>query len=358
VRLGYDLRIHRYPPGGTTVYAAEIMRRMAAQRAESWDVLGIPGWPRLAHGGGVPPPLRQGANLALDVGWVTVGAAVSGLTRRLDAWFAPAIPLGATIRSPTVVVMHGIDFLLVPQFYEPGFRRIAELFTRLAARRATRIAVPSDHVRDIVVNQLGVAPDKVTTIRWGLDHLPPPDDGRHHPRPYALFVGQTQPMWNVDILLDAWRAGAGADLDLLISGPSGRDEPRIRRRVNDEGLSQRVHFTGHVPSSRLMALMRDAEIFVYPARADDRGLAPLESMLFGVPTAVADRGALPEVTQGAAETFDPEDLDAVIDVIRRLREDEALRARLRRDGPEVGRRLGWDNAATAFWHQVDLAIQA
>lgn len=356
MRLGYDARIHRYPPGGTTVYASEIMRRLAARRAGTWEVVGIPGWFRASRRAPVPSPIRQGANLALDLGWVAAGGALSAARAGFDAWFAPAVPIPATITVPSVVVMHGIDYVVAPQLYEPAFRRVAELFARVSARRATRIAVPSDHVRGIVVDHLGVAPEKVTTIRWGLDHLPPPDRGRQHPRPYALFVGQTQPLWNVDVLLDAWRAGAAGDLDLVISGPAGRDEPRIRRRVADGGLAERVYFTGLVPSSRLMALMRDAEIFVYPARADDRGLAPLEAMLFGVPTAVADRAALPEVTKGAAITFDPDDLDAVIDVIRRLREDDALRARLRREGPEVGRQLRWDDAVTAFWTEVDAAM--
>jgi glycosyltransferase involved in cell wall biosynthesis len=328
---------------------------MADERPDTWDVIRLPGWPRVRRAPRIPAPLRKATNLGLDIGWVTAGGALSAARGRFDAWFAPAVPLPVTLTLPSVLVMHGIDYIVQPHLYEAGFGSVASVLARASARRATRIAVPSDYVRRIVIDQLGIAPDRVTTIRWGLDHLPPPDAERLHPRPYALFVGQPQPVWNVDILLDAWGAGAAPDLDLVISGPSGRDESRIRRRVADEDLSDRVHFTGHVSSPRLMALMRDAEIFVYPARADDRGMAPLESMLFGVPTAVADRGALPEVTQGAAETFDPEDLDAVIDVITRLRTDEVLRTRLRREGPLVGRELRWGEAARAFWREVDLA---
>jgi alpha-1,3-rhamnosyl/mannosyltransferase len=355
VRLAYDQRIRRYPPGSTAVYADVIRDRMAGQRSGSWDVVAIPGWPRLERNSRVFRPLRRIGNLALDLGWVAVGGAASAALGGVDAWFAPAVPLPATLRVPSVVIMHGIDYVTQPELYDKGFVQVAPLMARMTARRATRIAVPSEYVRQIVIERFSVAPDRVTTIRWGLNHLPPPLAERQHPRPYALTVGQTQPLWNIDVLLDAWRAGAAGDLDLVISGPPGREDHRIKDRVAREGLADRVRFMGTTPSPVLMALMRDAEIFVYPAMADDRGMAPLEAMLFGVPTAVSNRAAMAEVTQGAAAIFDPGNPDEVIETVRRLREDNDLRARLRRDGPPVGRRLRWDDAAAAFWRELDLA---
>ncbi len=358
MRLGFDLRIHRYPPGGTTSYADWILGRMAELRPDGWQVVPVAGWPRLPRRTRLPAPIRRGANLALDLGWLTLGGPAEAARGRFGAWFAPGGPLPCTLRQPSVVIIYGIDFMLLPHLYEPGFRRVAAILARVTARRASRIVAPSDYTRRTIVEHLGVLPEKVTTIPFGLDHLPAPDPRNQHPRPYALFVGQTQPEWNVGVLLDAWRSGAGGELDLVISGPIGRDEPGLRGRVEQEGLAKRVYFTGHLPSPRLMALIRDADIFLYPALADGRGMPPLEAMLFGVPTAVSNRGALVEVTKGAALTFDPDDPDALVDVVTRLREDDELRRRLRREGPEVARRYRWDDAVTGYWREVQLALDA
>lgn len=357
MRLGFDLRIHRYPPGGTTAYADVIMRRMAERRADGWEVVAVPGWPRLSRQTSLPAPIRRGANLALDLGWLTWGGPLEAFRGRLGAWFAPAGPLPGTLSVPSVVIIHGIDFMVLPQLYEPGFRRVAEILARITAARASRIIVPSEYVRRTVVEHLAVPPGKVATIPWGLDHLPPPDPRIEHPRPYALFIGQTLPAWNVGALLDAWRSGAGGDLDLVISGARGTDEPGLQRRVQQEGLAGRVVFTGLLPGPRLMALIRDADIFVYPVLADGFGKPPLEAMLLGVPTAVSDRGALADVTKGAALTFDPEDPDALVDAVKRLREDDDLRRRLRREGPEVARQYRWDDAVNGFWREVELAME-
>ncbi len=358
MRLGFDLRIHRYPPGGTTVYADVILNRMAERRRDEWEVVAVHGWPRLSRQNNLPAPIRRGTNLALDVGWLTLGGPLRSIRGGFAAWFAPAGPLPVTLPEPSVVIIHGIDFMLLPHLYEPGFRQVAEILARVTARRASRIIAPSNYVRDTIVEHLHVPPEKVTTIAWGLDHLPPPDPGTEYPRPYALFVGQTQPAWNAGALLDAWRAGAGGELDLVLYGPSGTQDLALRRRVEQEGLAGRVQFIAHLPAPRLMALIRDADIFVHPALADGSGKPPLEALLLGVPTAVANRGALAEVTKGAALTFDPEDPDAVVDAVTRLREDEELRRRLRRVGPGVARQYRWDDAITGFWHEVDLAVQA
>jgi hypothetical protein len=48
----------------------------------------------------------------------------------------------------------------------------------------------------------------------------------------------------------------------------------------------------------------------------------------------------------------------VVDVIRRLREDEALRARLRADGPRVARQLHWGDTARLLWQEVDRAVES
>ena len=348
----------RYPPGGTAGYARIAMERMAAGRPIEWEVIGLEGWRRIDHASRTPAVLRRTSNLALDTGWLVLGAAIEAARRRLDAWFTPASLLPLALPRPAVAIMHNLAFLLVPDLFEPGYQKATERLHRLAVARAARIITPSDFLRGVVIDRLGATPDRVRTIPWGIDHLPAPaaSPGIDLPRPYALFIGQTQPHWNVGALLDAWRAGVPDDLALVISGAAGRDDASLRRRVDREGLAGRVHFTGLLPADRLMAVIRDAHLFVDPSLAEGFGKPVLETMRLGVPCAVSSGGALPEVTNGAALVFDPMDAEAVADAVTRLHGDRDLRQRLHIEGPKVASQYRWARSVEGYWEEVRAAV--
>lgn len=358
MRLGFDLRIMRYPPGGTASYARIAMERLAAGRPADWEVVGLRGWPRLGHASSLPPALRRATNAALDIGWLGWGAPWEMARNHLDAWFTPASILPLTVPRPTVTVMHNLAFLVVPELFESHYRKATERLHRLSVMRATRIITPSEFLRAIVIDRLGAAPERVRTIPWGMDHLPvaAQSSGVDVAGPYALFIGQTQPHWNVGALIDAWQRDVPDELSLVISGAAGAQDGELRRRVERAGLAGRVRFTGLLAPERLMALIRDARLFVDPSLAEGFGKPVIETMLLGIPCAVAARGALPEVTQGGALVFDPEDADGLADVITRLHEDDALRRRLRAKGPKVARQYVWAQSVAGYWEEIRAAL--
>ena len=83
---------------------------------------------------------------------------------------------------------------------------------------------------------------------------------------------------------------------------------------------------------------------LHPSADEGFGLTPLEAMACGVPTAVSNAGALPEVCGDAAILVDPHDPDAWAEAISRLLEDDDLRATL------IAR--GCTRAEGFRWHRV------
>ncbi len=124
-------------------------------------------------------------------------------------------------------------------------------------------------------------------------------------------------------------------------GPLHPDElaPFVERGCADR-VAQRT-----VSDRELPALYGRATAFVYPSLYEGFGLPVLEAFAARCPVVLSNASCLPEVAADAAEYFDPHDVEALLEALRRVTDDRARREELRRSGD---RRLGafsWDLTA-------------
>jgi glycosyltransferase involved in cell wall biosynthesis len=132
---------------------------------------------------------------------------------------------------------------------------------------------------------------------------------------------------------------------LVLAGPPGDDEPRLRALAADLGVAERVRFADWVADEDLNALYSCAACFALPSLIEGFGLPVLEAMAHGTPVACSDRWSLPEVAGDAALLFDPDDQAAVTGALRRLLEDRELAQQLGRRGVERAREFTWERTA-------------
>jgi glycosyltransferase involved in cell wall biosynthesis len=359
MRLAIDMTVVRQAPfAGTARYAREVFGAMSAVFPPGAQIIPVSGWPRWRAPARLRP-IQRVTNLGLDAGWLTGGAMAAAARHRVDAWFGPANLLPPALPRPMIVTIHDLNFLTVPGSYDSGYARYAARTFRLSARRASRVVTGSKASRTEVVDRFDLDPAKVSVVYPGADHLtavePTTRDLGLPPR-YALFVGQTEPHKNVAMLLDAWRAGVPADLDLVICGPAGRDDARLRDLAAAPDLRSRVHFLGLMGDQELARAYQDARLFLFPSLSEGFGFPPLEAMARGIPTAVSNAGSLPEVTNGGAVVFDPRDVDALADLVTRLATDSDLRTKLRAKGRIVAGRYTWAATAAALWEEARQAV--
>lgn len=352
MKLGFDLGILRHPYSGTARYAEELLGAMTAVRRPSDAVIVAPGWRRLHRG----HRLLRVVNLASDLAWTTIGVPAVVLRQRIDVWYSPSNVIPPLLKCPSIVTIHDVNFLLQPDTYDRGYARYAEVMFRMSALRAAHVITDSEFSRGHLMQAFGVPGDRVSVVYPGLDHTlsarasAAPVQGL--PERFALFVGQTEPHKNVGLLLDAWEAGAPADLNLVIAGQPGRAHASITERAVRPPLAGRVLVLGKVTSGQLETLYARAACFLFPSRAEGFGFPPLEAMARGVPAAVARAGSLPEVTAGAALTFDPDDPHELAACILKMAVDSGIRSSLISDGIRVSSGYRWSAAAEAIWDLV------
>jgi glycosyltransferase involved in cell wall biosynthesis len=163
--------------------------------------------------------------------------------------------------------------------------------------------------------------------------LPGAAGGSPHPRPYFLVVGRLEKMKGVQAAIEAFRSHR--DDDLLIVG-DGSYEATLRRLA--AGLPH-VHFLGRLPYSRLQALFRHATALIVPSVGYETfGIVILEAFVQRTPVIVHNLGALPEIVQQSGGGLVYSDATGLVDALRALRPDTALRRSLGERGYEAYRR--------------------
>jgi glycosyltransferase involved in cell wall biosynthesis len=113
-----------------------------------------------------------------------------------------------------------------------------------------------------------------------------------------LYVGRLVPQKGVEFLIQAVPriAAKYAGAKFVIVG-EGWLRGHLEYLANMMGQRWRVNFTGFIPDSELVALMRSADVLVIPSVYEPFGIVALEGMAAEVPVVASQVGGLAEVVE-------------------------------------------------------------
>lgn len=261
---------------------------------------------------------------------------------------------------PVVATIHDLSFEHLPETFKRRSRVQLRLTVRRTARAAARLLAPSEHTRRDLVETYAVEPRRVdVTPLAAPPHFAPVKAESELRRvrelyriegDYVLTVGSIQPRKNLARLINAYsllrRARPHAKLpQLVLVGKRAWLYGETLRLIREQGLEALTVLTGYVPEADLPALYSGALCFVYPSYFEGFGLPPLEAMQCGAPVIAGERTSLPEVVGDAGLLFDPFDVEALGQALKRVIDDGDLRASLRRKGIERAKRFSWHETA-------------
>jgi glycosyltransferase involved in cell wall biosynthesis len=241
-----------------------------------------------------------------------------------------------SVRVPTIVTLYDVQHLDLPQLFSRAERAFRARAYDGSARRAARVLVSSEFVRDRAVERLGLDPARVRVIPFGIDHtrFAPGDEPR---QPCLLYPARAWPHKNHERLLEAF---------VLLR----RERPELRLVLTGGGHSTAtpdgVDVRGHVSSDELGWLYRHAAALVFPSLYEGFGQPPLEAMACGCPVACSNAASLPEVVGDAARLFEPTDPRAIADAVR-----DVL------DAPDEWAARGVARAAQFTWERTARATE-
>jgi glycosyltransferase involved in cell wall biosynthesis len=211
--------------------------------------------------------------------------------------------LGALLRKPVILTVHGSDINLRPRF-RPDRKRI--LF---ALRRSRTVITVSDALRASVIH-MGISEHKVVTIYNGVDaqQFTPIDTvaARNRLRlptnaHLILFVGNLHPKKGTRHLIEACARlpALNKSFRLVIVG-DGPERARLEGAVSQLGLAEHITFAGEQPHGEIRWWMNACDVFVLPSLHEGFGIVSLEALACGKPVVATAVGGIPEIISSPA----------------------------------------------------------
>jgi glycosyltransferase involved in cell wall biosynthesis len=265
-------------------------------------------------------------------------------------------------RALPFIVVHDLYFLDHAADTQAEIRRD---YASLAARHASRAAgvvVVSEYTAAAVRDRLGVAPEKIVICPPGApDWAPrePAPEGARTSRP-LLFIGSPDPRKNLPRLLRAYARLVDRLPDapeLLLAGTPPAADSEVGRMLGAAPWAGRVRHVGYVADADRPALFRGTAALLLPSLDEGFGMPALEAMTVGVPVICSDRGALPEVTGGAAVLTDPEDEEALAQAMARLLTSPDLAAACADAGRRRAQAFSWRDSAARLLEAYRRALE-
>lgn len=233
-----------------------------------------------------------------------------------------------------------------------GYRKVF----KVATGKSGKILVPSKSVKELLVDEWKINSEKIVITHEGVDNHVLNISGKINEaesekildkfkikKPYLFYVGNAHPHKNVEGLIRAFLVlrQKYSNLKLVLSGYDHYFWQRLKKENQHEGII----YTGFVTDEELVALYKEAKVFVLPSFEEGFGIPILEAMACSCPVASSNTASLPEVGGEAALYFDPVKPDDMVEKISKILKDKKLRQTLIEKGLKRYKQFSWKKLA-------------
>ena len=301
----------------------------------------------------------------LNASWHRLGwPPVEWLTgRSYDVVHSPAPLLLPSNGAAGLITIHDLDFLAHPERTRAEMRHAYPALVARHAAAADGIIVVSEHVAEKASRLLRIDPERISVCPHGVPRWAPAprlEPGNPAGR-YVLFLGTLEPRKNVDGLLAAYAELIARRPDappLRLAGAAVAGATTWRNVIAHRPLAGKVDYHGYVSDRDRQTVYAGARLLVLPSFDEGFGMPVAEAMSLGVPVVASTRGALPEVSGGAALLVDPEDVSGLSQAMERVLFEGGLARRMGEDGLRRAASFSWPRAAELTRAAYERAIEA
>lgn len=258
----------------------------------------------------------------------------------------------------SVISIHDLIFLEHPKLYKSIDRSLYKNKVTYGTRAANKIIAVSEQTKQDIMRHLDVDESRIRVVYQGCSrqfyHRIGQDDLRNSqrkfalPSEYLLYVGTIEERKNLLQIVMAINQGKFR-IPLVVVGRKTAYYKQVKEYIEKHHL-QNIHFLDHVQTADLPAIYQSSKGFIYPSSYEGFGIPILEALNSGVPVITSRGGCLEETAGKGGILIDPMDQEEMIEAMRLVLEDSALKDRLIREGGAHALRFREEHTIPALYN--------
>lgn len=293
--------------------------------------------------------------------WTQLRLPAAAMLDRVDVLHCPANACPRWMPVPTVVTVHDLIPLDLPEGRPTEELARFEQAVASACRHAAAVLTPSKYTRRRLIDGHGLRPKRGIVIPWGVTVDDQgvrdiSDAGRVLERygvggRYLLHMGAAEPRKNTRGVIEAWamvRAGYRANWKLVVVGLDEQTRAELDRLCEVLGIKEHTLLHGFASEEDLPVLLSGASALVYPSLSEGFGLPVLEAFASATAVLTSDATSLPEIAGNAAEIVPPGSATALASAMTRLMKDPIRRGELVSRGVRRLAKYRWADTGDRF----------
>ena len=225
------------------------------------------------------------------------------------------------------------------------------------AKQCKAVITISEHSKKDIVKYMGVDPDKIFVINWGIDHsvFCPTENLRtirerisdkfNLNKPFFFSVSCDIGRKNTPKLIDEYLRFASEnpinDLVLIWGNPP----KEVLIQIDNSFYADRIHIIKSVSDEDLRDMYRISTALVFPSLYEGFGLPVLEAMACGTAVITTPFSSLSEVGGDAAYYINPNEKDTIYNALRVFENNDIDRTELIQKGLAHAKQFTWEKCA-------------
>ncbi len=273
--------------------------------------------------------------------------------------FPSGLAVAAATGKPLIVHVHSTEF---DRSGENVNQQVYDI-ERRGMHGAIRVVCVSRFTADIVRDRYGIDPAKIDVVYNGVENgqIMGAGVGRAAIRKgdkVVLFLGRITMQKGPEYFIRAARKVLDKfDRVKFVVAGSGDMAESVVQLAAEQGIGQKVLFTGFLRGKDVERIFKMADLYVMPSVSEPFGIAPLEAISHDVPVIISKTSGVSEVLKHALKVdfWDVEEMaNKIIAVLRH----PPLSATLREHADLEVRQLSWDGAAKKCVQVYEKAMAA
>lgn len=250
-----------------------------------------------------------------------------------------------------VTTVHDLAPLIYPKLHDKKIVKVFKQKLSLVKKESSLVIAVSTSTKKDLIEKVGIEASKIRVIYEAVDkeyeNIKPDNSiiSKYNLKQFIISDGLKNQRKNLITLLKAFDNLNEPNLQLVLPGQALWGSKEIQTLIDGSKFKHNIIMPGTVTTNMIKALNQKAMCAVMPSFYEGFGLAVLEAMTVGCPVITSNISSLPEVGGSAAILINPHNAVDIGLAIRKIKNNEKLRLKLKDESVQQAKIFSWEKAA-------------